>query len=186
MGLWESNPSVMPLGEAVKCCTPDGDSPIDENITSLCSDPSSMAIMFMVPWLSDQGPNLKMCTTLHPYLLLRGFASDEWKCITGHNKEMQIWVFSMMGQGGACTFEGVCCTPQQKWPSWVSLGLEPNLKRMGSKTIHIAKQLLWSDESSLIKWRYLIYFLVLIPKAKILYIFLLKSYPFFFFPQTGS
>ena len=41
-GLWESNKSVVLLGEAVECRTLDGESPVAESITSLCSDPSSM------------------------------------------------------------------------------------------------------------------------------------------------
>ncbi len=41
-GLWESQTSVVLLGEAVECCTLDGDSPVAESITSLRSDPSSM------------------------------------------------------------------------------------------------------------------------------------------------
>ena len=41
-GLWESNTSVVLLGEAVECCTLDGESPVAESITSLRSDPSSM------------------------------------------------------------------------------------------------------------------------------------------------
>ncbi|TYI50439.1 hypothetical protein E1A91_D12G102000v1, partial [Gossypium mustelinum] len=42
IGLWESNKSVVLLGETVKCKTLDGGSPIAESITSLRSDPSSM------------------------------------------------------------------------------------------------------------------------------------------------
>ncbi|KAG2726156.1 hypothetical protein I3760_01G099700 [Carya illinoinensis] len=38
----ESNTNVVLLGEEVKCCTLDGDSPVAESITSLCSNPSSM------------------------------------------------------------------------------------------------------------------------------------------------
>ncbi|XLS54126.1 hypothetical protein HN51_003881 [Arachis hypogaea] len=34
--------SVVLLGEAVECCTLDGESPVAESITSLRSDPSSM------------------------------------------------------------------------------------------------------------------------------------------------
>ena len=41
-GLWESNTSVVLLGEAVECRTLDGESPVAESITSLRSDPSSM------------------------------------------------------------------------------------------------------------------------------------------------
>lgn len=41
-GLWESKKSVVLLGEAVECRTLDGESPVAESITSLCSDPSSM------------------------------------------------------------------------------------------------------------------------------------------------
>ena len=41
-GLWESNTSVVLLGEAVEYCTLDGESPVAESITSLRSDPSSM------------------------------------------------------------------------------------------------------------------------------------------------
>ena len=41
-GLWESNKSVTLLDEAEECCTLDGESPVAESITSLCSDQSSM------------------------------------------------------------------------------------------------------------------------------------------------
>ncbi len=40
--LWESNISVVLLGEAVESRTPDGESPVAESITSLRSNPSSM------------------------------------------------------------------------------------------------------------------------------------------------
>ncbi|TYJ97092.1 hypothetical protein E5676_scaffold23G00230 [Cucumis melo var. makuwa] len=40
--LWESNTSVMLLGEVVECYNLDGESPVAESITSLRSDPSSM------------------------------------------------------------------------------------------------------------------------------------------------
>ncbi len=39
MGLWESNISVVLLGEAVESRTPDGESPVAESITSLRSNP---------------------------------------------------------------------------------------------------------------------------------------------------
>ncbi len=42
MGLWESNISVVLLGEAVESRTPNGESPVAENITSLRSNPSNM------------------------------------------------------------------------------------------------------------------------------------------------
>ncbi len=41
-GLWESNTSVVLLGEAVECCTLDGESPVAESIIGLRSNPSSM------------------------------------------------------------------------------------------------------------------------------------------------
>ncbi len=42
MRLWESNISVVLLGEAVDSYTPDGESPVVENITSLRFNLSSM------------------------------------------------------------------------------------------------------------------------------------------------
>ncbi len=44
-GLWESNISVVLLGEAVESRTPNGESPIGENIISLHSNLSSMGHM---------------------------------------------------------------------------------------------------------------------------------------------
>ncbi len=41
-GLWGSKVGVVLLGEAVESCTIDGESPVAESITSLCSNPSSM------------------------------------------------------------------------------------------------------------------------------------------------
>ena len=41
-GLWESNTSVMLLGETVECCTLDGESPVAKSTTSLLSNPSSI------------------------------------------------------------------------------------------------------------------------------------------------
>ncbi|KAI9181940.1 hypothetical protein LWI28_020293 [Acer negundo] len=57
MGLWESNTSVVLLGEAVECCTLDGESPIAESITSLRSDPSSMG--HVESRVNQQGPPCK-------------------------------------------------------------------------------------------------------------------------------
>uniref|UniRef100_A0A6N2L9E4 Uncharacterized protein ycf68 n=1 Tax=Salix viminalis TaxID=40686 RepID=A0A6N2L9E4_SALVM len=56
-GLWESNTSVVLLGEAVECCTLDGESPVAESITSLCSDPSSMG--HVESRVNQQGPPCK-------------------------------------------------------------------------------------------------------------------------------
>lgn len=56
-GLWESNKSVVLLGEAVKCRTLDGDSPVAESITSLRSDPSSMG--HVESRVNQQGPPCK-------------------------------------------------------------------------------------------------------------------------------
>lgn len=53
-GLWESNTSVVLLGEAVECCTLDGESPVAESITSLRSDPSSMG--HVESRVNQQGP----------------------------------------------------------------------------------------------------------------------------------
>ncbi|KAK8564752.1 hypothetical protein V6N12_058335 [Hibiscus sabdariffa] len=57
MGLWESNKSIVLLGEAVKCRTLDGDSPVAESITSLRSDPSSMG--HVESRVNQQGPPCK-------------------------------------------------------------------------------------------------------------------------------
>ncbi len=54
MRLWESNISVVLLGEAVDSYTPDGESPVGENITSLCFNPSSMG--HVESCLNQQGP----------------------------------------------------------------------------------------------------------------------------------
>lgn len=56
-GLWESNTSVVLLGEAVECCTLDGESPVAESITSLCSDPSNMG--HVKSRVNQQGPPCK-------------------------------------------------------------------------------------------------------------------------------
>ena len=56
-GLWESNTSVVLLGEAVECCTLDGESPVAESITSLRSDPSSMG--HVESRVNQQGPPCK-------------------------------------------------------------------------------------------------------------------------------
>lgn len=56
-GLWESNTSVVLLGEAVEYCTLDGDSPVAESITSLRSDPSSMG--HVESRVNQQGPPCK-------------------------------------------------------------------------------------------------------------------------------
>ena len=47
----------MLLGEAVESCTPNGESPIAESITSSCSNPSS--IEHMKPRVNQQGPPFK-------------------------------------------------------------------------------------------------------------------------------
>ncbi|TYK28508.1 photosystem II CP43 reaction center protein-like [Cucumis melo var. makuwa] len=54
-GFWESNTSVVLLGEVVKCCTLDGKSLVAESITSLCFDPSSMGHVESraVAWLKE-------------------------------------------------------------------------------------------------------------------------------------
>ncbi|KAL0641246.1 hypothetical protein Bca4012_052313 [Brassica carinata] len=52
-----SNKSVVLLGEAVECRTLDGDSPVAESITSLCSDPSSMG--HVESRVNQQGPPCK-------------------------------------------------------------------------------------------------------------------------------
>ncbi len=56
-GLWESNISVVLLGEAVESRTPDGESPVAENITSLRSNPSSMG--HVESRVNQQGPPCK-------------------------------------------------------------------------------------------------------------------------------
>ena len=56
-GLWESNTSVVLLGEAVEYCTLDGESPVAESITSLRSDPSSMG--HVESRVNQQGPPCK-------------------------------------------------------------------------------------------------------------------------------
>nr|AHA61365.1 calcium-dependent protein kinase [Arachis hypogaea] len=56
-GLWESYTSVVLLGEAVECCTLDGESPVAESITSLRSDPSSMG--HVESRVNQQGPPCK-------------------------------------------------------------------------------------------------------------------------------
>jgi hypothetical protein len=56
-GLWESDTSVVLLGEAVECCTLDGESPVAESITSLRSDPSSMG--HVESRVNQQGPPCK-------------------------------------------------------------------------------------------------------------------------------
>ena len=56
-GLWESKKSVVLLGEAVECRTLDGESPVAESITSLCSDPSSMG--HVESRVNQQGPPCK-------------------------------------------------------------------------------------------------------------------------------
>lgn len=47
----------MLLGEAVECCTLDGESPVAESITSLRSDPSSMG--HVESRVNQQGPPCK-------------------------------------------------------------------------------------------------------------------------------
>ncbi|TKY56360.1 hypothetical protein E2542_SST20803 [Spatholobus suberectus] len=49
--------SVVLLGEAVECCTLDGESPVAESITSLRSDPSSMG--HVESRVNQQGPPCK-------------------------------------------------------------------------------------------------------------------------------
>jgi len=56
-GLWESNISVVLLGEAVESRTPDGESPVAENITSLHSNSSSMG--HVESRVKQQGPPCK-------------------------------------------------------------------------------------------------------------------------------
>ena len=56
-GLWESNKSVVLLGESVKCRTIDGYSPVAESITSLRYDPSSMG--HVESRVNQQGPPCK-------------------------------------------------------------------------------------------------------------------------------
>ena len=56
-GLWESNKSVVLLGEAVECRTLDGESPVAESITSLRSGPSSMG--HVESRVNQQGPPCK-------------------------------------------------------------------------------------------------------------------------------
>ena len=56
-GLWESDISVVLLGEAVESCTLDGDSPVAESITSLRSNPSSMG--HVESRVNQQGPPCK-------------------------------------------------------------------------------------------------------------------------------
>ena len=56
-GLWESNTSVVLLGEAVECRTLDGESPVAESITSLRSGPSSMG--HVESRVNQQGPPCK-------------------------------------------------------------------------------------------------------------------------------
>ncbi len=55
--LWESNISVVLLGEAVESRTPDGESPVAESITSLRSNPSSMG--HVESRVNQQGPPCK-------------------------------------------------------------------------------------------------------------------------------
>ena len=57
MGLWESNTSIVLLGEAAKCCTLDGECPVAESITSLHYDPSSMG--HVESRVNQQGPPCK-------------------------------------------------------------------------------------------------------------------------------
>ncbi|KAK7318212.1 hypothetical protein RJT34_02911 [Clitoria ternatea] len=56
-GLGESYTSVVLLGEAMECCTLDGESPVAESITSLRSDPSSMG--HVESRVNQQGPPCK-------------------------------------------------------------------------------------------------------------------------------
>ncbi len=54
MGLWESNISVVLLGEAVESRTPDGESPVAESIISLRFNLSSMG--HVESRVNQQGP----------------------------------------------------------------------------------------------------------------------------------
>ena len=56
-GLWGSKVGVALLGEAVESCTIDGESPVAESITSLCSNPSSMG--HVESRVNQQGPPCK-------------------------------------------------------------------------------------------------------------------------------
>lgn len=55
--LWENNIHVVLLGKAVKSCTPNGESPIAESITSLHSNLNSMG--HMESHVNQQGPPCK-------------------------------------------------------------------------------------------------------------------------------
>ena len=56
-GLWESDESLMLLGEAVEYRTPDGESPVAGSTTGLRSNPSSMG--HVKSRVNQQGPPCK-------------------------------------------------------------------------------------------------------------------------------